>query len=149
MSKKERLAEVKAPMQRLGFLLYRVGVQVAQTYGERIRPLGFSPVEVGLMTHLASGGEDHVRAIARTLGVSPQTIVNVSNRLEGRGFLTRRKSETDQRVIRVKMTDKGFASLVKVDEAVTLLDRDITRRMGEENVQEITRSLERFLHADP
>ena len=89
--------------ERLGFLLYRVGILVSRTYEARMRPLGFAPAEVGLMTYLAGRGPDHVRAVSRAIGVSPQTVVNLARSLESRGLMRRDASPSDQRAVLVSL----------------------------------------------
>ena len=133
------------PSQRLGFLLYRVGSQVATAYAEMIRPLGFSPVEIGLMTYLATSGESHIRSIARVLGVSPQTLVNASVKLEKRRLIRREKPMTKGLPITLSMTDKGSETFLHIDATVREFDEGLESLLGGALTTRMVAGLRRLL----
>ena len=131
--------------ERIGFLLYRVGLKITQAYEGRIGPLGFSAVEVGTLTHLATGGQAHVRGVARALGVSPQTVVNVTIDLERRRLVVRSRSANDQRAIEMRLTEKGRRAISDIDQVVRQFDADLERLIGVANLGPLTAELLKVL----
>lgn len=138
-------AAITPSTQRLGFLLYRVGLMVSRVYEVRMRPLGFAPAEVGLLTYLASEGADHVRAIARSLGVSPQTVVNLTRSLENRGLVSREASSSDQRAIMVGLTQAGRRALARADVLAKELDTELAQIVGPASVGGMMQGLSALL----
>lgn len=138
-------APITPSTQRLGFLLYRVGLMVSRVYEARMRPLGFAPAEVGLLTYLASEGADHVRAIARSLGVSPQTVVNLTRSLEKRGLVSREASSSDQRAITVRLTQPGRRALARADALAKELDAELAETVGFASVNGMMQGLSALL----
>ncbi len=140
---------IAPPGQRIGFLIYRAGVLVARAYEARMRPLGFAPAEIGLMTYLASHGTDHVRAVARSIGVSPQTVVNLTRGLEQRGFVARAPSPSDQRTVLLTLTVEGRAALEEADTAAQAFDAEVAAVLGPVGAQAVGDGLRTLLSAPP
>ncbi len=121
-----------APEQRIGFLLYRAGLAVAQAYEARMRPSGFTPGEVGVLTHLASHGAGHIREIGRALGVSPQTVINLARGLEAKEMVLRTGSSADRRTVILNITATGRAALLRADEIARRFDKAIENLLGKD-----------------
>ena len=137
-------SSVAAPEERIGFLLYRAGLAVAQAYEAQMRPSGFTPGEVGVLTHLASHGAGHIREVGRSLGVSPQTVINLARGLEAKGMLLRTGSSADRRTVILEVTEVGRNALLRADEIACRFDRAIERVVGKD-AQSTSRALRRLL----
>jgi DNA-binding MarR family transcriptional regulator len=61
--------------------------------------------------------------LAKRLGVTEKTVTGVVDRLEREGHIVRERGETDRRVVRCRLTDKGKQTFGK-------LDRSMHRAMG-------------------
>lgn len=55
----------------------------------------------------AAGGETELRVMRRRLGASKATATEVLDTLEGRGFVTRKRLESDRRAVAVALTPAG------------------------------------------
>lgn len=75
--------------------------------------LGLSYTEVSTLYFLKSG-EKNVSELANLVGVNKSTMVEVLDRLDSLGMITRYRDEKDRRVVRVKITEKGLDILEKV-----------------------------------
>ncbi len=124
------MTEITRPDTRIGFLLYRAGVLVGEAYADRVRPLGLAPAEIGILTQLATGGDAHVRGLARALGVSPQTVVNLTLKLEARGLVTRDAVPADQRAVGIALTPDGRAALARAEAVARDFDARIGAQLG-------------------
>lgn len=116
-----------APEARIGFLLYRVGLAVSRSFERRLKPLDAKPVQTGVLNVLAAKGPESVRGLGRALGVNRQTIVNVSDELAARGWLTKRVDAGDRRAVTIAITAKGRAALAELDKVAVAFERDLAR----------------------
>lgn len=145
MSSRPPRTRFRPPSERIGFLLYRAGLAVGREYERTISGLGFSPTEVGLMTHVAAHGPDHVRSIARVLGVSAQTVLNQARGLEQSGLLVRTEAPSDRRLVVLELTDEGRRALSNIDVAANTFDVAIAGLLGETDVSGMAAALRRLL----
>jgi DNA-binding MarR family transcriptional regulator len=60
--------------------------------------------------------------IARRLGVSTPTVVKMVTRMEAEGLVTRRRDETDARLVRVSATQRGLAVRGPIEAALRRLE---------------------------
>lgn len=108
----------KPPEQRIAFVLYRVGKEIARSYERRLAPLGLRPEHVGILTAIAAGGPMHVRGLSRLLGINRQTVVNAVNHLESQRTVTKIINPSDSRQVLVGISSKGLTVLAKVEDDV-------------------------------
>lgn len=89
--------------------------------GLAVRSVNASPVEVTLVQHrvlvlLASRGEQSVTALAEQLGVNPSNASRLCDRLQRLGLVSRRRSTTDARSVKVALTAEGTTVLRAVSD---------------------------------
>lgn len=121
------------PKQRLGFLLYRAGLAVARGYERALKPIGVAPVEAGVLSALCYSGPNHVRRLARLLGVGRQTIVNTSKSLEAQRFILRAVSEEDARLVSFSITAAGKRRLKQIEIIAQAFDEKLRAIVQEDN----------------
>ncbi len=126
-------AESKQHDRRLGFLLYRAGLAVARGYERALKPMNVMPVEVGVLSSLCYEGPNHVRGLARQLGVGRQTVFNVTKALATRGWLVRNLSERDARLAVFSISQAGSAELAAIETLVHQFDAELASIAGAEN----------------
>ncbi len=73
-----------------------------------------------------------VKEVAERLDIVPAFASNMLKSLEQRGYVTRTRGETDQRVIVVAPTPKGKETLHRVDEQVRVHVDYFTRQLSQE-----------------
>jgi len=103
---------------RPGFLLRRLHQVHCSLFLEETEPFGITPVQYSLLTALEQHGELDQNTVALEVGLERTTVAEVIPRLETRGLLQRRQSETDRRVKLVKLTRKGKTLVRKMEAAV-------------------------------
>ncbi len=70
--------------------------------------IGVSATGFAMLVLLTSaGGEAELRVIRRRLGASKATATEVLDTLESRGFVTRKRLESDRRAVAIELTDAG------------------------------------------
>lgn len=138
-------ANLRPPSARLGFLLYRSGLAIARGFERALAPLNMMPVESGLLMTLAYDGPNHVRGLARLLGVGRQTVVNATRRLETAGLVRRMPSPLDSRLVQFSITSKGRRLLIDVENIAEGFDAQLRTITGEENEALIAGALQELL----
>ena len=88
-------------------------MEINKAYGakcyQQMMKLGVHPGQIPLLMILAKG-EMSQKEVARELHVKPPTV----QRMEKAGFVSRRQDEKDQRISRIRLTDKGLEMREKV-----------------------------------
>lgn len=90
-----------------------------------IKTTGLTTPQVLLLQILTNKGELSVGALAREMNLSQATVTTILDRLAGRGYLVRNKSEQDKRIVKVTITEDG-RSIVK-DSPVPLQEHFVNR----------------------
>jgi DNA-binding MarR family transcriptional regulator len=75
------------------------------------RATGLTAPQLAVMQIVAEAGEIAPSMIARRAGIAPPTATALIEKLDRRGLLSRRRSETDRRSLRVALTEAGRAAL--------------------------------------
>lgn len=80
--------------------------------------LDLTPLQLKIIITIFSSEEDvSIGNLGKTIGVTGGNISNICKKLEKKGFVDRKRSEEDERVVNVMLTDKG----VKASEKVRIL----------------------------
>lgn len=70
--------------------------------------LGITTLQLRMLIALSSAGEPmSIGNLGRTIGVTGGNISNICKKLEKQGFVDRVRSEEDERVVNVELTEKG------------------------------------------
>ena len=75
--------------------------------------------------------------LAYLLGIRPQTLGEMLQKLEQRGLIERRKSEVDGRAIEVTLTDDGRARAAEIAERRALAAADIFAVLSDEEKEQL------------
>jgi DNA-binding MarR family transcriptional regulator len=119
--------------QRLGFMVYRAGLAISRGYERTLNPIGVMPVEAGVLGSLCYGGPNHVRGLARQLGVGRQTIVNVTRTLEQKKWIKRAASDDDARLAIFSISTGGIKKLGDIETLAQAFDAKLREIVGPSN----------------
>ena len=73
--------------------------------------LDLTPLQLKIIIALYSADEDvSIGNLGRAIGVTGGNISNICKKLEKKGFVDRIRSEEDERVVNVRLTEKGIAA---------------------------------------
>lgn len=109
--------------------IHKVYRQIAIHLEERCADLDLSATEGHTLSYLRSYSPASASELHRVLGVKRSTLTGLLDRLEARGWLSRRPSERDRRVTQVALTDVGRVEADRVQETVERLEADINARV--------------------
>jgi DNA-binding MarR family transcriptional regulator len=118
------------PKQRLGFLIYRAGLAVSRGYERALKPICVAPVEAGVLSALCYNGPNHIRGLARLIGVGRQTIVNTTKSLEVRHLILRAVAEEDSRLAIFTIATAGKRKLKQIEIIAQAFDQELRTIVG-------------------
>lgn len=86
-----------ALMASVGFLITRVHFRLHREVAPALAPLGIEPRHIGCLTALTATGPIPQSQLARILGVSGASVVQMVDDMERRGLVERRRPDSDRR----------------------------------------------------
>ncbi|HEY1094721.1 MAG TPA: MarR family winged helix-turn-helix transcriptional regulator [Glycomyces sp.] len=125
----------------LSFQIGVLGTAVADLFAARVAPLGLKPKHAGLLAFLANGGARSQAEAAAAMGVAPSLIVNLADRLEGLGALTRRRDPADRRRQVLALTAEGTRLLQACNRIAEDIDADLTADLEAADTAALHRAL--------
>ena len=88
--------------------VYLCAKEITRKYGPILEEIDLTYTQYIVMMYFWEKGESNVKEISKTLLLDPSTLTPLLKKLEEKGFLTRERSNTDERNLVVKLTDKGL-----------------------------------------
>ena len=100
--------EAEGPLDGfLCFSIYSTGLAFNRVYKPLLDKLGLTYVQYLVMVALADRDEQTVSELGDQLFLESNTLTPLLKRLEAAGLVTRTRDLKDERVVRVRLTDKG------------------------------------------
>jgi DNA-binding MarR family transcriptional regulator len=94
---------------QLGFSLYGAFMAIGRSYKPWLDRLGLTYPQYLVLSVLWEGDEQTIGAIAARLDLEPSTITPLVKRLEQAGHVVRKRNPSDERQVKVSLTDQGRA----------------------------------------
>lgn len=92
---------------QLCFSIYSASLAIQRVYKPMLDAMGVTYTQYLALSTLWERDGLTIGAIAERLALEPSTITPAVKRLETAGFLSRRRSTTDERLVEVHLTEKG------------------------------------------
>ncbi len=92
---------------QLCFSIYSTSLAIQRVYKPMLDAMGVTYTQYLVLSALWEKDGLTIGAIAERLALEPSTITPAVKRLETAGFLLRRRSTTDERLVEVHLTEKG------------------------------------------
>lgn len=92
---------------QLCFSIYSASLAIQRVYKPMLDALGVTYTQYLVLSALWERDGLTIGAIGERLGLEPSTITPAVKRLEAAGFLARRRSTIDERLVEVHLTAKG------------------------------------------
>ena len=93
--------------EQLCFALYAATNQIVRAYRTPLAEIGLTYPQYLAMLVLWEHGDQTVRALSDRLGLESSTLTPLLKRLEAAGLVSRQRSSSDERVVRVSLTAAG------------------------------------------
>ena len=102
-------AEYMKLENQLSFPLYVVAKEIVNAYRSHLDPLNLTYTQYIVMMALWQYGELSVKELGQVLRLDSGTLTPLLKKLELKGFLKRKRSRNDERVVMVTLSEEGHA----------------------------------------
>jgi DNA-binding MarR family transcriptional regulator len=136
------------PFQSLEMEAYLNIVKTAdvlqQTSGQALRNSGLSETQYNVLRILRGAGDEGLKCseIGERMVTRDPDITRLLDRLEKQGWIERRRSTTDRRVVTTTITPSGLALLTSLDAPIRELLDQMLGRLGPAKLQTLIELLE-------
>jgi len=130
----------------LGHLLANVSRLVGGRTRIRLQEFGLYHAQGMILFHLWREDGVAQNVLAQALNITPPTATNTLQRMERNGWVRRRRDKTDQRIVRVYLTEKSGALHEEVRNTFRELDRELTAVLSENERNILVASLLKVHH---
>lgn len=128
---------------QLVFPLYLCSKEVIRKYSILLNEVDLTYTQFVVMMYFWEKKTSNVKEIGRTMLLDSSTLTPLLKKLEAKGFITRKKSNLDERNLVLELTKKGIALKEKVLPIPREMQKHIKLSVKEE--QELRKLLIKFL----
>jgi DNA-binding MarR family transcriptional regulator len=101
--------------ESIGYLMARAKSAMSNTVTQHtMTELGITSTQASILFMLATGRCTAAVDLARDYGIDASAVTRLIDRLEKRGLLYRSRSQEDRRVVKLELTDEGYALAAKM-----------------------------------
>jgi len=125
----------------LGHLLAQVARLVGARMREKAEGIGLHRAQALILSHLWQDDRVAQNVLAQALHIRPATVTNTLQRMERDGWIERQRDAADQRVVRVRLTEKARALQEEVRAALRELDEEMASALSPEERRILRASL--------
>ena len=121
----------------LGIVLHRIMKQAKGKYEE----FDLNRSQASILFTLHQHSSMSQKELAERLNMTPPSITSAIRKMEQEGYIRRRQDETDQRVMRLALTEKGESCIENVKRVADEMHELIFRGMSPEEIMLFRRLL--------
>lgn len=138
-------AESYDPENSLLYLLRRAMISVGQAVNEKTDLGGTTVPQWVPLYKVHLGHADTVAELARQCMLDAGTMTRLLDRLEAKGLCRRERSETDRRVVHIKLTSEGLAAAEQVPAVLSRVYNEALEEFSEAEWQQFQHLLKRLI----
>jgi DNA-binding MarR family transcriptional regulator len=111
----------------LGYFLAKArNVLIART-DQALKPLDLTAQQIGVIMLLASGRAHTPFELSREMTYDSGSMTRMLDRLEKKGFVVRERSESDRRIVELKLTQQGLDAAARLPQiGATVLNQQLS-----------------------
>lgn len=144
MRSRSMLSGMRRASAPVGLHLTQAARSVSRAFDDALADAGGSlPVWLVLL-NLKANPQGSQRAIAEAIGVSEATLTHHLNAMDADGLITRGRDPANRRVHLLGLTEAGEESFLRLRAAAVSFDRRLRRGVGEEEIEQLHRLLDRL-----
>ena len=133
----------------MGYNLGRAHAVQKQRFAAAFAPLGIRPVTLSVLGTIYDSPGITQTELGKRLNIKRANIVPLMVELEGRALIVRRASSRDRRVHVITLTPLGERFTVKLLGVHELLEKDLIRRLGLRERDQLLELLKKFRRLAP
>lgn len=133
----------------VGYNLRRAHHVQLQRFASVFGPLEIRPVQLSILAVVYHNPGIKQSELGRAMDIKRANIVTLLDELEQRSLLTRRPARDDKRSHVIRLTANGRRLTKKILELHAELDRDMARRLGQAQKEQLLQLLRAFRRLGP
>lgn len=100
--------------ESIGYLIRQAWATLTRSAEAEMRQCGLTSVQWAPLMIISRGGRPTAASLARDLNTDTGAMTRMLDRLEAKGLLTRRRSQTDRRVVELALTALGQSTAARI-----------------------------------
>jgi DNA-binding MarR family transcriptional regulator len=116
----------------VGILLSQLGYRSAALFAEQLSSIELTPAHAGIVRAIAARSGQSQQALSAHLGVTASRIVGYVDDLEKRGYVERRRHQTDRRLHALYLTEAGRQLMAELSELFRQRERRLVSGLDPE-----------------
>lgn len=133
-----------AQTQSVSHLLYNLMLMIRREIEMRMTEHGLTDAQWKPLWLLQSGRATTANELARVADCDAGAMTRLLDRLAAKGLIERSRSETDRRVVQLRLTSAGADAAAKIPPLLAALNNDFLRGFSEDEWLQLRHLLERM-----
>ena len=129
----------------MGHLLFQLMLSMRREVESRMAALGLTDAQWKPLWMLRMGKVDTAFELAREMSIDAGAVTRMLDRLAAKGLIERVRSETDRRVVHLRLTRDGEAAAEQVPHVLAAVNNDFLRGFTKAEWGEMKDFLQRML----
>ncbi|MFY9509478.1 MAG: MarR family winged helix-turn-helix transcriptional regulator [Rubrivivax sp.] len=131
--------------QSVGHLMVNLMTQMRREVEQRMTAHGLTDAQWKPLLMLKTGLATTAIELARRMDMDAGAITRLVDRLEAKGLVERVRSESDRRVVHLRLTAAGEAATVEVPYVLAAVNNDFLKGFSDAEWKQLRKLLERML----
>jgi DNA-binding MarR family transcriptional regulator len=131
--------------ESMGYLLHQLGASMRREVESRMAELGLTDAQWKPLWMLKMGRADTAFELAREMSIDAGAMTRMVDRLAAKGLIERMRSETDRRVVHLRLTPEGEAAAETIPDVLADVNNDFLRGFNKQEWQQVKDFLQRML----
>ncbi len=128
----------------IGHRLFGVMMMFRREADARMARHGLTDAQWKPLWMIQSGRATTANELARESGIDAGAVTRMLDRLEAKGLVERLRSESDRRVVHLKLTEAGQAAAAHIPHVLASVNNDFLRGFSERDFQALRKLLDRM-----
>lgn len=130
--------------QSTGFLVVRTARSMKKVLDARLAEYGITSSQHSVLNALAQKDGLSLSEIGKRVYLDKPAITGLADRLEKDGYVVRKRTARDRRVIHLWLTDKGRQLLKEFEDVVATTDQELIQQLSPEELGSFRNMLNRI-----
>jgi DNA-binding MarR family transcriptional regulator len=131
--------------ESMGHLLFQLMMSMRRQVEARMTDVGLTDAQWKPLWMLQNGHADTAFELAREMHVDAGAMTRMVDRLAAKGLVDRVRSETDRRVVHLRLTPEGTAAAEQVPQVLADVNNDMLRGFNKQEWTQLKEFLQRML----
>jgi len=129
----------------MGHLLFQLTTSLKREVDTRMTELGLTDAQWKPLWKLKIGSVDTAFELAREMSIDAGAMTRMLDRLAAKGLIERVRSETDRRVVHLRLTPEGEAAAAHIPDVLAAVHNDFLRGFTKQEWTALKDMLQRML----